>query len=91
MAKPRGKTPSLLSMSTGAPVLHTCGKATKCDRCSGRVTTGQACFQIPKLKNGFTTRPIFCVACTVDIIAQTKAELANVERQVNCQVFAADG
>lgn len=69
-------------MSTGAPVVHTCGKATKCDRCSARIATGQTCFQIPKLKSGFTTRPIFCVACTADIVAQTKAELAEVEAQV---------
>lgn len=85
MAKPKGKTPSLLSMATGAPVMHTCGKATKCDRCSGRIATGQPCFQIPKLKNGFTTRPIFCPACTADIVAQTKAELAVVEHQVASQ------
>jgi len=69
-------------MSTGAPVVHTCGKATKCDRCSVRIATGQTCFQIPKLKSGFTTRPIFCVACTADIVEQTKEELAVVEAQV---------
>ncbi len=82
MSKPKGKTPSLLSMATGAPVVHTCGKATKCDRCSALVATGQPCFQIPKLKNGFTTRPIFCVACTAAIVEQTKVELAAVEAQV---------
>ena len=82
MAKPRGKTPSLLSMATGTPVLHTCGKAAKCDRCSGKVGTGQVCFRIPKQKSGFTTRPIFCVTCTADIVVQTKAELAVVEQQV---------
>lgn len=69
-------------MATGVPVVHTCGKATHCDRCSEKVATGDACFQIPKLKNGFTTRPIFCVACTADIIAQTKTELTAIEELV---------
>ena len=62
-------------MSTGVPALHTCGKRTHCDRCAGLVSTGHICFQIPKMKSGFTTRPIFCVECTADIIEQTKTEL----------------
>lgn len=82
MAKPKGKTPSLLSMTTGAPVLHTCGKATKCARCSNSVATGQTCFQIPRLKSGFTTRAIFCVDCTAAIVEQTKLDLASVEAQM---------
>lgn len=73
-------------MSTGVPIEHTCGKTTSCDRCSEKVATGHTCFQIPKSKNGFTTRPIFCVACTADIVAQTKAELALLETMVARQL-----
>jgi hypothetical protein len=79
MTRPKGKTPSLLSMSTGIPVVHTCGKATPCDRCGKTLSKGQSCFQIPKMKSGFTSRPIFCSACTADIIEQTKTELSAIE------------
>ena len=79
MPKPKGKTPSLLSMSTGTPIAHTCGKATNCDRCAERISTGAACFQIPKQKSGFTTKPIFCIACTKEIVEKTKSDLAAIE------------
>ena len=79
MGKPKGKTPSLLSMSTGTPVAHTSGKATPCNRCDDIVEKGAACFQIPKTKSGFTVRPIFCIACTTAIIEQTKIDIAELE------------
>jgi hypothetical protein len=82
VAKPKGKTPSLLSISTGAPTVHTCGKATPCDRCGETVVKGQRCFQIPKVKSGFTGHPIFCVECTVAIVEQTKIELSVVDQDV---------
>jgi hypothetical protein len=79
MAKPKGKTPSLLTMSTGTPTIHTCGKATTCERCNDKVATGHICFQIPKQRGGFTARPIFCVACTAAIIDKTKTDLLAIE------------
>ena len=82
MAKPKGKIPSLLAISTGTPEAHTCGRATPCDRCGETVAKGQRCFQIPKVKSGFTGRPIFCVECTVAIVEQTKIELSVVEQEV---------
>jgi hypothetical protein len=82
MAKPKGKIPSLLAISTGTPEPHTCGKATPCDRCEEIVVKGQRCFKIPKVKSGFTGHPIFCVVCTIAIIEQTKIELLVVEKGV---------
>lgn len=82
MAKPKGKTPSLLAVSTGSPVPHTCGKATPCDRCRETVVKGESCFQIPKMKSGFTNRPIFCIVCTAEIIEQTKIELSVLENNI---------
>jgi hypothetical protein len=73
MGKQKCKTPSLIS------AVHTCGRATKCGRCDDDVATGVTCFQIPKMKNGFTTKPIFCLICTTDIIAQTKIDLQALE------------
>jgi hypothetical protein len=73
-------------MSTGSPVLHTCGKATNCDRCEERIATAATCFQIPKQKSGFTARPIFCIACTKEIVEKTKADLLVIEAVLQAQV-----
>jgi hypothetical protein len=81
MAKIKGKIPSLLAISTGTPEPHTCGKATPCDRCEEIVVKGQRCFRIPRVKSGFTGHPIFCIACTIAIIEQTKTELLVVEKE----------
>lgn len=78
----RGKTPSLLAISTGKPEPHTCGKGTDCDRCDELVAKGDRCFRLPKVKSGFTRHPIFCVGCTIAIIEQTKIELSIVELEV---------
>ena len=81
MAK-KGKTPSLLAISTGTPEPHTCGKGTDCDRCDQPIAKGDRCFRIPKVKSGFTGHPIFCVECTIAIIEQTKIELSAAEQEV---------
>jgi hypothetical protein len=70
-------------MSTGKPEAHTCGKMTPCDRCNEGVAKGKACFRIPKMKSGFTSRPIFCVQCTSDILVQSKADIAEIETVVS--------
>ena len=82
MAKRKGKTPSLLAVSTGTPEPYTCGRATSCERCEESVPTNARCFRIPKMSSGYTHRPIFCVACTIAIIEQTKIELSAVEQEV---------
>lgn len=82
MGKPKGKTPSLLAVTTGTPVPHTCGKATPCDRCGDAVVKGESCFRIPRRQSGFTHYPIFCIGCTVAIVEQTKIELLAVERHL---------
>ena len=68
MGKPKGKTPSLLSISTGTPVVHTCGKSTPCGRCGENLPKGTPCFQIPKLRSGFTQKPLYCVKCVEAIV-----------------------
>lgn len=79
MGKPKGKTPSLLAVSTGTPVPHTCGRATPCDRCGDAVLKGESCFRLPKMKSGFINHPIFCTACIAAIVEQTKIELSALE------------
>jgi hypothetical protein len=82
MTKPKGKTPSLLSLSNGTPTTHTCGKATPCDRCQSTVLKGKTCFRVPKMASGFTNYPIFCVDCLADIVERTKADLSVLEETV---------
>jgi len=65
-------------MSTGKPEAHTCGKMTPCDRCNEEVAKGKA-----KMKSGFTSRPIFCVQCTSDIVVQSRADIAEIEAVVS--------
>ncbi|WP_416876906.1 hypothetical protein [Litorimonas sp.] len=83
MAKPKGKTPSFMSMSTGKPSRHICGKTTACTRCKEPIPKGGHCFKIPKLRNGFTAKPVHCDKCVALIVEQTKSDLATVENQLN--------
>ena len=83
MTKPKGKTPSLMSMSTGKPKRHSCGKATPCNRCKEQIPKGESCFVIPKLRNGFTEKPIHCDNCVALIIEQTKSDLKIIENQLS--------
>ena len=80
--KPKGKTPSLLSMSTGKPILYVCKKKTTCSRCKDPITMGQSCFQIPKMVAGFSSKKMFCVECTNLIIEQTKIEIHQLENEL---------
>ena len=79
MSEPKGKTPSLLSMSTGKPTLHVCERSTKCSRCKKAVGQHENCFQIPKQKSGFTHKTIHCVSCMAKIVGQTRKDLEKVE------------
>ncbi len=81
MTKPKGKTPSLLSMSTGKPLTYICKRESKCSRCKNKITKNQNCFQIPKASAGFTSKKMYCIACTMEIITQTKKEIANIESE----------
>ena len=89
MGKPKGKTPSLLTMSTGTPIAHLCGQLTPCNRCGSELKKGTPCFQIPKTKSGFTAKPIFCIDCTSEIINKTKADILTIEKALD-QYFAAE-
>lgn len=81
--KPKGKTPSLLSMSTGKPALYICKKKTGCSRCKNPITLGQSCFQIPKMLAGFSKKKMFCAKCTDLIIKRTKTEIHQLENELS--------
>jgi hypothetical protein len=77
--KPKGKTPTLLSQSTGKPFADICKRKTVCTRCKQSMTMGTKHFKIPKLLNGFTRDKPFCLDCTKSIIEQTKKDLLEIE------------
>lgn len=80
MTKPKGKTPSLLTQSTGKPVVHICQRRTTCKRCCNSIISGEKCFKIPKLNSGFSTPVIYCLDCFRLIIVQTKTDLSALEK-----------
>jgi len=81
--KPKGKTPSLLSMSTGKPTVYTCKQKTKCSRCKNEITMGQDCFKIPKMSAGFSSKKMFCIECTDLIVQQTKTEISKLAIEIS--------
>lgn len=78
MAK-RGKTPSLITGSSGKPVKVVCQRQRKCTRCSNLIGGGSKCFEIPKVGDGFSTRKTFCIVCFQEVLAQTRKDLEGLE------------
>lgn len=83
MAKPKGKTPSLLTQSTGKPVADTAQKKCKCNRCKGDILMGEKYFKIPKVESGFSNKKSCCINCFRDILEQTKADLSALGKELN--------
>ena len=79
MTKPKGKTPSLLSCSTGKPVPYVCKRKSNCKRCDAEVHNGDICAQIPKSSGGFMVEKIHCLNCLEEMIKQTKIEISAIE------------
>lgn len=83
MTKPKGKTPSLLSQSTGKPFADVLKKKSKCNRCKRDLLLGDRCFKIPKMESGFSNKKPYCLDCFRDILDQTKMELSEIEKSLN--------
>jgi hypothetical protein len=86
MTKPKGKTPSLLTQTTGKPILYECKRRTLCARCKKNISHGEKCFQIPKLNSGFTSLKLYCLRCFGLILEQTSSEIIELERILNDQI-----
>jgi ribosomal protein S27AE len=83
MKKIRGKTPSLITGSSGKPAKTTVKRRRNCSRCSSVISLGETCFEIPKLGGGFTSKKPFCIKCFKEILTQTKKDIASLEE--DCQ------
>jgi len=82
MKKKRGKTPSLLTGSSGKPTKTIAQRCRSCSRCSANISKGEVCFEIPKVGGGFTNKKPFCPDCFKEILTQTKKDLSILEETV---------
>lgn len=73
--KPKGKTPSLIGGTLGAPKICTVLRASACNRCKGTIPKGTECYEIPQLGGAFSNNKKYCDKCIVDILVKTKNDL----------------
>lgn len=79
MKKIRGKTPSLITGSSGKPTKTVAKRSRNCRRCSSVISLGEACFEVPKVGGGFSSKKTFCINCFKEILIQTKKDIAKIE------------
>jgi hypothetical protein len=73
--KPKGKTPSLIGSTLGAPrKTHVKGKSS-CKRCASAISKGTECFEIPQLGGSFRNPKRYCDGCFHSILEKTKSDL----------------
>jgi hypothetical protein len=71
---PKGKTPSLISGSSGKPKRVMVQKKSNCHRCDDDIEVGQDCFGIPKT-GSFSSLKRYCKECFEKILAKTAEDL----------------
>ena len=81
--KPKGKTPSLITKSSGKPCSHCNKRKTKCTRCSAEIPNKQMCFLIPKDDSGFVKDKPFCLICFRLILEKTKEDISELEKELS--------
>lgn len=83
MPKKRGKTPSLITGSSGKPVKVTAKRQRACGRCSSNIMAGKTCFEVPKVGGGFSSKKTFCLNCFKEVLEKTKEDIAQLEASIN--------
>lgn len=81
MSKPKGKTPSLIGSSLGMVKTATANKKCGCSRCGRELLMGDPCFDVQQTNKPFNSTRRFCVTCFRNVLAQTKLDLTELERQ----------
>jgi hypothetical protein len=74
----KGKTPTLISGSSGNPSIAEAKKKRECKRCKAIILLGDTLFEIPKT-GGFTSKKSFCMSCFNDVLDQTQKDLDNLK------------
>ena len=75
----RGKTPSLISGSSGKPLIVEVKRRRNCNRCECNINMGEKIFEIPKIVGGFSVKKPICKLCFREILDQTKKDLDKLE------------
>lgn len=75
---PKGKTPSLIGSSLGKPAKATSGKKCECSRCHADIVKGEECYDVPQPLKPFSVKRRFCRGCFVNVLEQTKRDLAEI-------------
>lgn len=76
---PRGKTPSLIGGSLGRPKVATAKKRCDCSRCEASISRGEKCYDVPQPSKPFSSSRRFCETCFASVLAQTRADLLELE------------
>jgi len=82
MKKKRGKTPSLITGSSGKPSKVSAKRTRNCHRCANIISLGEECFEIPKVGGGFSSKKTFCKECFKETLTQTKKDITALEKLV---------
>ncbi len=75
MKPKRGKTPSLLTGSSGKPARVTAKRRRECCRCAFLISNGEICFEVPRKSGGFSSKKTYCPSCFKEILGQTRKDL----------------
>jgi hypothetical protein len=73
--KIRGKTPSLIGGTLGAPRKCTVQRRCNCNRCKVDIEKDIDCFEIPQLGGAFTNYKRYCDDCFRSILEQSRLDL----------------
>lgn len=79
MTKNKGKTPSLITGSSGRPKESIAERTRVCTRCSNNISSGEKCFEIPKVGGAYVNHKTFCVGCFRDVLVETRKDLEYFE------------
>lgn len=86
MAKKRGRCPSLIGSTHGAPRIEKAKGKRTCKRCDGNISKGDSCVITPI--PGSMGRRVYCCSCIREVIAQSRKDLEVFETQLNNISFA---
>lgn len=81
MVKKRGKCPSLISGTHGAPRLDTAKRKRTCKRCSVEIPQGTVCVVVPI--PGSMGKRVYCRICTQALIDKSRQDIDKFERKLS--------
>ena len=81
MDKKRGKCPSLINGTHGAPKLDTAKGKRTCKRCNTAIHMGTVCIVVPV--PGSMGRKVYCQACIKEIISKSRQDLDAFEGELS--------